>query len=107
MRSVGDFYCPECGKKAGTATPGFVRYSFRRLALVIFLCSSCRLIYIDKPTLRWQISEWRNNEWCSWGAKAQPFEKLYKEFLGELEDSVKNYWSKIGYKPKRFKKSPH
>ncbi|MDP3052317.1 MAG: hypothetical protein Q8N42_02300 [bacterium] len=98
------FYCPKCGEKADTANPMFIRYSMRHLVLPIFLCSGCRTIYIDKPTIRRIISEWRKD-----GAmlKKMPFEKLYREFLGEVENLVTNHYVPyLGYKLVRFLKNP-
>ncbi len=97
------FYCPECGKIADTANPMFIQYSMRRLELPIFLCSPCRTIYIDKPTIRKIISEWRKDGPF---AIRIPFEKLYREFLGKVEDLVKNHYVPyLGYKIIRFLKN--
>lgn len=99
-----DLCCPQCDKKAGTANPMFIRYSLRHLQLPIFLCSECRTIYIDKPIVRHIISEWRKD-----GAFTRkiPFKKLYREFLGELEESVRTYWvHRLGYKKTRFLRRP-
>ena len=99
-----DLYCPQCDKKAGTVNPMFIRYSCRRIQLPIFLCSECRTIYIDKPTIRHIIGEWRKNDAFT---RRIPFKKLYREFLGELEKSVRTYWtSQLGYKRVRFQKRP-
>ncbi len=98
------FYCPKCGQKADTAHPMFIRYSMRRLELPIFLCSPCRTIYIDKPIIRKIISEWKKD-----GAmlKKIPFESLYREFLGEVENLVANHYVPyLGYKIIRFLKNP-
>lgn len=97
-----DLYCPKCNKRADAATPMFIRYSFRRLELPIFLCSPCRTIYIDKPTIRHIISEWRKE-----GAREMPFRQLYQEFLGELEKMVTTHFvPRLGYKKVRFRKHP-
>jgi len=45
------FHCPKCNKIASHATPMFIRYSMRRLELIIFLCGDCRLIHVDKQTI--------------------------------------------------------
>jgi len=99
-----EFYCPHCGKKADTANPMFIRYSLRRLELRIFLCSPCRTIYIDKPTIRRIISEWRKD--CTFTRK-MPFEKLYREFLDELEEMLRSHFiARLGYKQTHFIKYP-
>jgi len=99
-----DLYCPRCQKKADTANPMFIRYSVIRLQLPIFLCEKCRTIYIDKPTVRRVISEWRKS-----GAftRAMPFKRLYQEFLGELESLVSTQFvPRLGYRKTRFLKRP-
>lgn len=99
-----DLYCPECDKKADAANPMFIRYSARRLQLPIFLCSECRTIYIDKPIVRRIISEWRKNDAIT---RKIPFEFLCREFLGEIEKSVRTMWvPKFGYRKVRFLKRP-
>lgn len=104
LKNLPNFYCPKCGKKANTANPMFVRYSMKRLELVIFLCGECRTIYLDKPTIRKIISEWRKSG-MMW--KQIPFELLCREFIGELEAMVAKYWVKyLGYKEIRFLKQP-
>lgn len=99
-----DLYCPQCDKKAGTAMPLFVRYSIEHLTLPIFLCSPCRTIYIDKPTIRRAISGWLKYSYF-WEKK--PLKQLYQEFLGELEKMLTTYWvPQLGYKKVRFQKRP-
>lgn len=97
------FYCPKCGKKADTATPMFIRYSVKRLTLVIFLCIDCRTIHLNKPTNRKIISQWRKS-----GMWVQiPFNKLCREFIGKLESQVAEYWVRyLGYEEVRFLKHP-
>ncbi len=95
-----DFHCPKCKKKADTSNPMFVRYTMRRLELPIFLCSECRKIYIDKSTVRREIAEWRRGGTFY---PEQSIGKLYKEFLGELEEMVRTHWvPRLGYKRARF-----
>lgn len=102
MNSNYEMYCPQCKKMAGTANPMFIRYSFRHLQLPIFLCSECRTIYIDRPIIRRIISEWRKNRAFT---REMPFNRLYKEFLGELEESLGTYWiPRLGYRKVRFLK---
>lgn len=101
-----DLYCPQCKKKADVAMPMFIRYSIQRLELPIFLCSSCRTIYVDEPTVHRIVGSWRKN-----GAftSKMSFRQLYQEFLGELERLVTTYFvPRLGYKRvcflKRFTK---
>ena len=99
-----DLYCPECNKKADAATSMFIRYTIKRLELPIFLCSSCRTIYIDKPTIRRIISEWRKD---GVSTRNMPFKQLYQEFLIELEKMVTTHFvPRLGYKKIRFQKRP-
>lgn len=100
-----DFYCPNCGAKADFANPMFVsRYSVRRLELKIFLCSRCRLIYIDKPVAKKTIRDWREGGGFF---KPIPLKSLYREFLQELEDMLNTYWiPRLGYKRAKFLKRP-
>ena len=102
-RADYDLYCPECKKKASTANPMFIRYSVRRLELPIFLCGECRTIYVEKPTVRRIISEWRKGGmWTKMSLR-----QLCDEFLGELEESVWTYWvAHLGYRKARFVKHP-
>ena len=99
-----DFYCPKCGKKAVTLNPMFRCYSMRRLELPIFICSDCRTIYIDKPTIRKIISEFRKDGpiWMR-----MSFEEMYREVLGKLEGVMECYCVPCyGYKKVRFLKNP-
>lgn len=101
-----NFYCPECGKKAATANPMFIRYSIIRLELPIFLCSNCRTIGIDKPVVRRIISRWRKASRFFTAGKMS-FNKLCKEFIEELEQALKEHWIPLlGYKKARFLKRP-
>lgn len=98
---IPNFYCPKCNKVASHSRPMFIRYSVRRLELIMFLCGECRLIYIDKPTIRRIISRWRKEGlWTK-----MSFNALCKEFLTELEGLVENHYNPLcGYKRARFKK---
>jgi len=99
-----DLYCPQCQKKADNFNVMFVRYSMQRLELPIFCCPQCRTIYIDKLTVRRIISEWRKEGFL---VKRMAFEKLYHEFLQELENMMETHFiGKIGYKKVRFQKRP-
>lgn len=103
MRNFYDLYCPKCHEKATTANPMFRDFS-QRLCLPIFLCSSCRMVYIDKPIIRRMVNEWRKS-----GAYAReiPLKQLYGEFLGGLEEMATGYFmSHLGYKRIRFIKRP-
>ncbi len=92
-------HCPDCGKKADAAHSLFILYEYR-LDLPIFLCSDCRTIYIDKLTIRQKISEWRNENIFT---KKISFRQLYQEFYGELDNAVKNHWTKeLGYREVLF-----
>lgn len=98
-----DLYCPKCLKKASFFSPMFIRYSVYRLQLPIFCCSSCRLIYIDKPIIRDTISEWRKHG----AARHMSLDSLYKEFIGEIKKIVDtDLVPRLGYKKKRFIKRP-
>lgn len=100
-----DLYCPECDEKADAAHLMFIRYSVKNLELPIFLCRKCRTIYIDKPLVSRLINKWRK-----YGnyTKKMPFSQLHKEFLGELEESLRTYWvAKLGYREVRFQKRPN
>ncbi len=78
----------------------FIRYSIYRLELPLFGCGACRLICLDKATIRSILSRWRKNSFVT---KRMPYEKLYREFLGELERSITTYWDPcLGYKRAKF-----
>lgn len=95
-----ELYCPTCKKKADAATPMFIRYSFQHLILPIFLCTSCRTVYIDKPTIRRLVGGWRKD---SVFTKDMPFKKLYQEFFEELDKMIETYWiPRLGYKRMKF-----
>jgi hypothetical protein len=76
-------------------------YSVRALYLPYFMCGRCRLIYIDKNTIRQSISAWRD---AASGPKNIPYEELYKEMMRNLEEVVEYYCRTAGYKRARFKR---
>ncbi len=96
-----EFYCPRCKKKASTTDPIF-RNFVRRLELPIFHCNECRLIYIDKPTVRRIISEWRKGGLT---IRNMTLKALYQECLEELKRIVNSHFvSNLGYRKARFLK---
>src|SRR3989339_1120730 len=99
-----DFYCPKCGKVASTANPMFRCYSVRHLQLPIFLCSDCRTIYINKPTIRKIVSEFRKEGMVY---VEMSFEEMCRDILGKLERIMEiDFISYLGYKKVRFLKNP-
>ena len=99
-----ELLCPVCGQKAQRCN--FYRitpYSLAGLSLPYFLCSPCRKIYFDRRLIYSIISNWRRD--TKWGAGKIPFLVLYKKYLNELEEMIKDYHLKrLGYQFAKFKK---
>lgn len=97
-----ELYCPRCKTKADFClTQHFTHYSMRRLELPVFVCSACRLICVDKPTVRRFIHAWYHD---SMFKEKISFSATHKEFLGKLNELVNSYFANIGYKRVRFEK---
>jgi predicted RNA-binding Zn-ribbon protein involved in translation (DUF1610 family) len=97
------FCCPQCGEiKEPEWVIGTRSYSARRLDVPYFMCGKCRLIDVDKNTVRRALSEWRNS--VSLSKNTPPYQEIYKEILEVVNRVVEYYCQTAGYKRRRFRK---
>jgi len=101
--TVYDLYCPQCQQPARTFHSIFPReYSSRALGLLIFYCSDCRTIGIDRPTVRCLISAWSKG--IDLRANGISLKQLDRKYLKELEKMVAVDIYQAGYRRARFRK---
>lgn len=95
------YFCPSCGeeKLPDLMIPKEARKF--QMHLPYFMCSNCRLIYLDRQLIRDIISEWRNSDSSR---KSVPYRKVCQEILGYLETTVENYCRTASYKRAKFRK---
>lgn len=96
--------CPKCSAmKEPEWMIGSRSYSVYRLDIPYFMCGECRLICLDKITVRKAISEWRDTRPKSI-VGIPPHEYIYQEMLRTLNKVVDYYCQTAGYRRIRFKK---
>jgi len=103
-------YCPKCNKKISPdCMPIFefirLRYSMRRFDALFFLCGDCRLACIDKSVVQTLVSNWRKR---SLSKRKFPIshKKMCSIVNKKLEDNLRHYTKKLGYKIAKFNKTP-
>lgn len=98
-------HCPNCGLEKTASDVSDREYSVRALHLPYFMCGECRLICIDKTTVRKAISAWRNT--LPSRKDIPSYEKLYQEMMKTLGEIVDYYCQTAGYRRGKFKKIVH
>lgn len=96
--------CPKCNKEISPEwTIGTRAYGTMTLDAPYFMCSTCRVIYIDKAFVRSEIHLWRTAQTTN---QPIPLEKvLFKEIMEYLHKNVIDlYCRTASYRWARFKK---
>jgi len=95
--------CPKCDTdKEPEWMIGSRNYSMRRLDVPYFMCGECRLICLDKITLRKAISEWRRDMPSKSIAGIPSYEYIYQEMLKTLNKIVDYYCQTASYRRTQF-----
>lgn len=105
-------YCPKCNKKAEKCNQSIFRViswfsTVKRIDIIYFLCSNCRLVYIDKSIVLKIISDFRRSLRKDQRKKLSHLE-TYQRILKTLEKDISEFRvNRLGYrKVDRFNKKP-
>lgn len=97
-----DRYCSQCEQLARVDFANMGRaYAAQALVFPYFLCSSCRLICIDKLLIKKWISAYRQR---NLSAQRIPFREIYQN-VKDFSEEIRREFRRIGYKqisPSRF-----
>jgi hypothetical protein len=97
--------CPDCKKEPSQGNLLFIPpRSFRRMDVPYFMCSDCRIIYVDKEKIKQYVRWWKKLAFIK---RHLPSNKvLYKMALEQAEDTVDYYVARVGYHRARFIRKP-
>ena len=96
-------YCPKCNKKAEKCNQSIFRViswfsTVKRIDIIYFLCSNCRLVYIDKSIVLKIISDFRRSLRKDQRKKLSHLE-TYQRILKTLEKDISEFRvNRLGYR---------